>query len=135
MKKQTRKIANLGTIDFSKIELMDSIEMYINIAELSDDLKEEVEKAVEIGKLLFAKKRESYMNIRNYHWCKSGVKTTPQLHISLEADRKIQYELYVFFEDLENKDLCDSVSIEVDLSEHMQELKRIIFHVLVDKFI
>lgn len=44
MRKQTRKIANLGTINLSKMELLDSLEMYIDIADLSADLKEAVEK-------------------------------------------------------------------------------------------
>lgn len=135
MRKQTRKIANLGTINLSKIELLDSLEMYIDIADLSVDLKEEVDKAVESGKRLHEVEDKAYMECFNQKWCDEGVITTPQLHIILPENGKIKYELYVFIQDLENEDICTSVALEIDLSEHIAELKRIIFHALIDKFI
>lgn len=135
MRKQTRKIANLGTINLSKMELLDSLEIYIDIADLSADLKETVEKAVEDGKCLHEVEDKAYMERFSQKWCDAGVTTTPQLHITLPENGKIQYELYVFIQDLEDEDLCTSVALELDLSEHIAELKRIIFHVLVDKFI
>lgn len=135
MKKQTRTIANLGTINFSKMELLDSLEMYIYIADLSADLKEEVEKAVESEKCVYEAENKDYMEHLGEKWCDAGVITTPQLHITLPENGKIQYELYVFIEDLEDDNLCTSVALEIDLSEHIAELKRIIFHALVDKFI
>lgn len=75
------------------------------------------------------------MELNNQKWCDAGVITTPQLHITLPNDGKIQYELYVFIEDLEDESLCTSVALEIDLLEHLAELKRIIFHALIDKFI
>lgn len=135
MKKQTRTIANLGTINFSKMELLDSLEMYIDIADLSADLKEEIEKAVESEKRVYEAENKDYMEHLGEKWCDAGVTTTPQLHVTLPENGKIQYELYVFIVDLEDENLCTSVALEIDLSEHIAELKRIIFHALVDKFI
>lgn len=133
MRKQ-KKIANLGTVDLSQIELMDSYEFYIDIAELSADLKEEAEKAVEIGKKLHEETDKAYMEMWRQSWSEAGVKIMPQLHIIFPLDGKIQYELSVHYEDLEDDDLSDCVILEVDLSNHMTELRKIIFHVLIDRF-
>ncbi|WP_270816329.1 hypothetical protein [Hungatella effluvii] len=133
MKKHTR-IANLGTVDFSKIELMDSYEIYIDIAELSVDLKEEVEKAVEKGKKIHEETDKAYMEIWGQNWSKTGVKTIPQLHIILPIEGKIQYELSVYYQDLEDDGLSDCVILEIDLTNHMLELRKIILHVLIDRF-
>lgn len=135
MKKQTKTIANLGIINFSKMELLDSLEMYIDIADLSSDLKEEIEKAVESEKRVYETKNKDYMKHLGEKWCDAGVITTPQLHITLPVNGKIQYELWVFIEDLEDENICTSVALEIDLSEHIAELKRVIFHALEDKFI
>ena len=105
--KKHATIANLGTVDFSKIELMDSMEIYIDIAELSDDLKAGVEKAVEKGKRLHEETDKRYMEVWGQSWSESGVKTIPQLHIILPIEGKIQYELSVYFCDLEDDDLAD----------------------------
>lgn len=133
MKKHTR-IANLGTVDFSKIELMDSYEIYIDIAELSADLKEEVEKAVEKEKKIHEETDKAYMEVWGQSWSKTGVKTIPQLHIILPMEGKIQYELSVYFFDLEDDDLADRVILQIDLSNHMAELRKMIFHAMVDRF-
>lgn len=134
MKKQTRKVSNLGTIDLSKIELMESIEMYIDILDLSEDLKEEVEKAVETGKREY-EENEKYMKRRGLHWSAEGVNILPQLHIVIPQDGKVEYNLAIYFEDIVDDDIADNITLEIDLSEYLSELKRAIFHALVDNFI
>lgn len=117
------------------MELLDSLEMYIDIADLSADLKEEIEKAVESEKRVYETKNKDYMKHLGEKWCDAGVITTPQLHITLPENGKIQYELYVFIQDLEDENLCTSVALEIDLSEHILELKGVIIYALVNKFI
>ena len=133
MKRQTN-IESLGTMDFSNIELTNSIEIYINIADLSEDLKADVEKAIEREKKIHNTREKRYMDIWKQSWCKEGVKTTPQLHIILPEDGKIQYDLTVFFQDLLDEDLTDSAVLKIDLINHIAELKKLIIHVLIERF-
>lgn len=133
MKKQVT-VTNLGIVDLSNIELMESIEIYIGVADLSGDLKHQVEAAVENGKKLHEIEDEKYMNLWNQNWCKAGVKIMPQLHIVLPEEGGFKYDLTVFFEDLEDNDLSDSVVLNIDLSNHIAELKKLIMHILIDKF-
>lgn len=51
------------------MELLDSLEMYIDIAELSADLKEEVEKAIEGRKRLHEVEDKAYMERFSQKWC------------------------------------------------------------------
>lgn len=135
MKKLTKKVTNLGTIDLSKIELMESVDMYIDISDLAEGLKKEVKKAVERGKRIYQEEREGYMKKRGQHWSNEGVYIFPQLHIVIPQDGKVKYDLSIYFQDFVDEDIADSIILEIDLSKHVSELKRAIFHVLVDKFI
>lgn len=132
--KKNISITSLGKVDLSEIELMEDIEVYINISELSDNLKKEVEKAVEAGKRLHEIEDEKYMSLWKQSWCKAGIKTVPQLHLVIPKEGGLQYDLTVYFEDLEDSDLSDSVVLKIDLFNHIAELKKLIIHLLIDKF-
>lgn len=129
---------NIGTVDFSTIELMGSMELYVDIADLPEDLKEEVKKAIEKSKVEYIKHWSEIFDeckqVYNEKWGKSGVKISPQLYIYLPESGKIEYELSVYFEDLENSNLADSARLKIDLSEYESKLKKLIITTLIDKF-
>lgn len=131
MKKNTVK-TEIGTLNFSKLDLMDDvIEMYVGISEVSEDIKDTVERAVKEAKIQY--EDELYMKAHHYSWSAKGVTLDPQLHITLK-DNYVSYDLYVFIEDVENEDLATSAYIPVNLTEHEHEMKKAIMMSLMDKF-
>ena len=129
---------NIGTVDFSKVELLGSIELYVDIAELPDEITDEVNKAIEESKVEYIKRNtelfEECGRVYAEKWGNSGVKTSPQLYIYLPENEKIQYGLSVYYEDLEDSNLMNSVNLEIDLSAYENELKKLIMLTLMDKF-
>lgn len=129
---------NIGTVDFSKIELMGSMELYFDIADLPEDLSEKISKAVEESKIEYIK---YWANVfqemeRSYKekWGESGVKIVPQLYVYLPEEGKFQYKLSVYYEDIEDSNLSDSVCFEIDITEHESRLKKFIISTLIDRF-
>lgn len=135
MKKQVT-IADLGVVSISDIEigLNSSFEIYIGITNLSAGLKERVEKAVEEGKRQYEIDEKDYMNIWKQSWCEAGVTIVPQLHIIFPEDGKFQYDLNIGFTDLEDEDITSSVKLGIDLSAHIEDIKKLVMHVLIDRF-
>lgn len=130
---RTENIKNVGVINMSNMTLMDDIQMYIDIQSLSDDLKTDVEKAIEESKVPYAEKHKVMIERYGLKWGNSGFNESYQLEVSLKPDWTIDYFLSVFYEDKECEDLCDSIYL--DLPEyHKEEFKRIAFNALMEKF-
>ena len=59
------------------------------------------------------------------------------LHVN-NARKKIEkafnYELCFDFEDKANDSICTGFNLDVDLSEHTEELKKLIIKAMIDKF-
>lgn len=132
MNKQT--IASIGIFDFTKVSLMETAEVYVDISELSEDLKQDVNQAIEIRKESFFKDWKICAEKYGWKWSDTGVSISPQLHIVFDKDKKITYELAVFFQDKENDDLFDTVYIPIDTMEHQEELKQLIINIFINKF-
>lgn len=131
---KTQKISNIGTVDFTNVTLMDTMEIYVDISKLSDTLKNDVDNAISKGKIKFLNDYKKTADLYKWNWSDKGVATSPQLHIILRKDGNIEYELAIFYEDLENEDLCDSVYITIEEMEHEQELKKLILNAMINKF-
>lgn len=130
-------VLELGNLTFNE----DYMEVSIDICDMSDCLKAEVDKAIETRKIEYAKEWEQVYN-DHPDWKrrsrvfsdKPAVIDFTYLNIVLEAGKPIKYIIEASFHDAEDDYLEDGVSIAVDLSEHTNELKKAIIKVLLDKF-
>lgn len=107
---------------------------------MSDNLKAEVEKAIEIAKVRYTENNEK-MNAEygyNLHtvWSDKPVNMNfTYLRVVLEAGKPIDYSICFGFTDMVDPQMeCWGNSITVDLSEYARELKKAIIKVLVNKF-
>ena len=129
-------ILELGNLTFDE----DYMEVSIDICDMSDSLKEEVKKAIEIEKVKYSKENER-LNIENGYnlptvWSNEPVEIDfTYLRVVLEAGKPIDYSICFGFTDTVNRNMeAWGGSITVDLSEYSNELKKAIIKVLVDKF-
>ncbi len=129
-------ILELGNLTFNE----DYMEVSIDICDMSDDLKAEVAKAVEIAKVQYTKENETLNAENGYNlptvWSDKPVNMDfTYLRVVLEAGKPIDYSICFGFTDADNDHMeCWGGSITVDLSEYANELKKAIIKVLVDKF-
>lgn len=128
-------ILELGNLTFDE----DYMVVSIDICDMSDSLKAEVNKAVEIEKVNYSKEYEKLNREEGCHfatvWSDKPVKINfTYLSVTLEAGKPIDYSICFGFTDAENKHMEHMGSITVDLSEYNNELKCAIIKVLVDKF-
>lgn len=141
MKWKTRtETMNIGVLELGNITFdEDYIEVSIDICDMSDSLKTDVQKAIEIAKAERTREIEEYNTANNASrsskWSDSPVVIDfTYLRVVLEAGKLIDYNIEVGFHDavtgLEQWD-C---TIKVDLSDYANELKKTIIKVLVDKF-
>lgn len=120
-------VLELGNLTFNE----DYMEVSIDICDMSDCLKADIEKAIETRKIESAKEWEQVYN-EHPDWerrsrvfsDKPAVIDFTYLNIVLEADKPIKYSVVVGFHDAEDDHLEEDVSIMVDLSEHTDELKK-----------
>ena len=122
-------ILELGNIVFDE----DYMEVSIDICSMSDELKREVEKAIEIAKVK--------LNLENGYNRPSAWSDKPvnidftYLRVVIQANEPIRTSIEIGFTDAENEMLEQfDCSVVVDLSGYAEELKKAIIKVLVDKF-
>jgi len=143
------EVANIGAMDLDNLTYSeDYMQLCLDILDMSDKLKAELEKAVEIEKVRFTEKRQRYIaectgrgedihpaNL-NYTWSgKPVVMDFNCLFITLKAGQPVSYCIGFGFHDavddgMEAWDGC----IEVDLSVHVNELKEAVTKMIIDKF-
>lgn len=129
-------ILELGNLTFDE----DYMEVSIDICGMSDSLKTEVDKAIEIAKVKYTEKKEAIN--RDYDtnhittWSDEPVIIDfTYLRVVMESGKPMNYQICVGFHDaiydcMEQWDCA----ITVDLSKYSNELKKVIIKVLVDKF-
>lgn len=129
-------VLELGNLTFNE----DYMEVSIDIFDMSEELKAEVNKAIEVAKIDYTKKydemnRESGHNYNTTWSNKPVVIDFTFLRVVLETGKPIDYSIEVGFHDAEDDHMEQwDCSITVDLSEHTNELKKAIIKVLVDRF-
>jgi len=142
----------IGTIDLNNIEFCnDMISVIIGITDVSEKLKSEIKKAINIEKdANIAKQRdlikEIYTNNPGHEkelfdklsfytkWSDEIIIDNIYLDVDFKVGEKAIYQINVVFHDKENKMRYSNVSIAVDLSEYQNELKKIIINAMIDKF-
>lgn len=130
-------ILELGNLTFGE----DYMEVSIDICDMSDNLKAEVDKAIEKAKVEYTKEREAWNAERKdckfaTVWSdKPVVMDFTYLRVVLEAGKPINYQICIGFHDAVDSYMEQwDCAITVDLSEYANELKKAIIKVLVDKF-
>lgn len=133
----TTKIENLGTVNFTQTDILGSIEMYIDVVDLPEDLTVKINKAVDESKATYIQYHESiYKELGKEYseqWGASGVVVKPQLHVCLSEDARVQYELSIYYEDIDNPELSNSVSIDIDLGEYKSQIKELFIRKLLSE--
>lgn len=140
--KARTETTNIGILKLDNLTFNeDYMEVSIDVCDMSDCLKADIEKAIEARKIESAKEWEQVYN-EHPDWerrsrvfsVKPAVIDYTYLKIVLEADKPIKYSVVVGFHNAEDDHLEEDASITVDLSEHTDELKKAIIKVLIDKF-
>lgn len=123
---------NIGTINLADIDIADdSLEVFIPIIAISEKLKAIIEENVEKAKAGFQKE---FLEGRGKKWSNAGIIMNFQsLHITVK-NKAFHYELCFDFEDAEDELIWTGFNLEVDLSEHETELKKLIIKATIDKF-
>ena len=123
---------NIGTINLADIDITDdSLEVFIPVVAVSENLKAIIEENVEKAK---ADSKAEFLDRKGKCWSDSGIIMNFQsLHITVK-EKSFHYELCFDFEDKEDECIWSGFSLEVDLSEHEAELKKLIVKAVIDKF-
>ena len=139
--KSRTEITNIGVLELGNITFdEDYMEVSIDICDMSDELKEEVEKAIEIGKVNRTREIEKFNREHGFNipsvWSDKPVKIDfTYLRVVIRENEAIRTTIEVGFTDSENEKLEQmDCSIVVDLSDYTEELKKAIIKILVDKF-
>ena len=136
---------NIGMLELGNITFdEDYMEISIDICDMSNDLKAELNKAIEIEKVRYSDEIKKYIESGvSVHPLKRGtvwsdkpvIMSYTYLKVRLETGKPIAYSIEFGFTDAEDTFMeAWGGSITVDLSAHVQELKKAIIHVLIDRF-
>lgn len=143
MKWKTRKeTTNIGVLELGNLTFNEnSLEISLEILDMSADLQSEVNKAIEIEKVNYIEKWEETYDenpkLDRFTWAWSDKPVERYftcLRIALEEGKPVTYVIQAFFEDAENENIFSCAEVIVDLSAHADELKKMVIHALVDRF-
>ena len=133
---------NAGSIELDNVIFNeDHLDVCIDICDMYEGLKVEVSRAIELEKQRYSKEWEEILakheESKRYStkWSNKPVAIDfTCLWITLETGKPITYVISTGFHDAENERLAPVAEIEVDLSAYINELKKAILHVFVEKF-
>lgn len=135
------KMTNIGVLELGNLTFdEDYMEVSIDICDMSDNLKAEIEKAIEIAKIEYTEYNKTQNAENGYNlptvWSdKPVVMDFTYLRVVLESGKAIKYTICMGFHDAVDEYMeqwdCD---IAVDLSGYANELMKAIIKVLIDKF-
>lgn len=123
---------NIGIINLADIDITDdSLEVFIPVIATSENLKAIIEENIQKAKVEF---KAEFLDKKDKKWSDTGIIMNFQsLHITVK-EKSFHYELCFDFEDKEDEQIWSGFSLEVDLSEHETELKKLIVKAVIDKF-
>lgn len=125
---------SIGTIDLNNIEFYDnSLDVFIGIESVSAEIQEKIMAAVEIAKVEHIQIIKEHFSNKDLKWTDAGVDTELSLHIIVDK-KHFSYRIEIDIEDREDDRVWTSASVEVDLSEYQNELKKVIMKAMIDKF-
>ncbi|MBP3664343.1 MAG: hypothetical protein J6J03_04200 [Tyzzerella sp.] len=127
---------SIGTISLADITLAeDTFCIFIPIVEVSDGLKATVEENIQKAKDEWQKE---CLDERGKKWSDKGINVITQdlcITVGEKRGKKVfDCDLSYTFEDAENPIIWHGFSLEVDLSEHIEELKNLVIKAMTEKF-
>lgn len=142
--KARTETTNIGVLELGNLTFdEDYMEVSLDICGMSDGLKTELDKAIEIEKVKYTEEKKKDLAEGSVHPLKRSITWSDKpvvmnytyLRVRLQAGRPIDYSIMFGFTDA--VDLFMEAwggSITVDLSEHAEELKKAIIKVIIDRF-
>lgn len=133
MRLEVKSESNMGTLVLNNIAMEeDVLEMFIDVVEVSDSLREVIETSIDAEKWnVLDEKRYS----GQYKWSdKPVILDCVCLILSLKADKKNRYSILVGFHDANNDMLEGSTNIPLDMSENERVLQGIVNNYITSKF-
>lgn len=105
---------SIGQITLTSAEMDEdsSMNLYINISEVSDTWKEIIDKAIETGKLAHEESKRY-----GWTWSNAGVDTLTRLYVTIKSDWKVKTGLEVYFQDKEKDYLFGTVYFHVNIAD------------------
>lgn len=140
--KARKETADIGCIELGSLTFdEDYMSVSIDICDMSEELKTEVDKAVGLAKAQYAGKWEKWymehpeLKRHRMQWSdKPVVMDYTYLSVVFEAGKPVSYSIVAGFHDAEDARTETCADIAVDLSEYTNGLKRAVIKVLLDKF-
>ena len=126
-------VTEIGTIDLTEIDFMeDFLEVFIPVTAVSDRLKAVIDENIQKAK---EEHQKAFLDGIGKRWSDTDVIVTFQnLHITVDQGKQFSYQLCLDFEDKEDESIWTGFRLDVDLSEHTTELKKLIVKAMIDKF-
>lgn len=88
---------------------------------------------MQIAKAEHIQRIKEYYTNKNLNWTDAGVNTDLSLHIIIE-NKKFSYRIEIDIEDKKDDRVWTGASVDVDLSEYQNELKKVIVKAMIDNF-
>lgn len=124
----------IGTINLNDITFVeDSLDVFIGIESVSKNIQNKINEAVEIAKAEHIQTVKEFYKNKDLNWTEAGVNTDLYLHIIVE-DKAFSYRIEIDIVDKEDERVWTGASIDVDLSEYQNELKKVIVKAMIDNF-
>lgn len=138
-----KEVLNVGAMEVNNMAFNENyIEIFLDICHISEELQEEINKAIEIQKVSYISDWNEWY-VRNpelekkwdFAWSsKPVVVDFNYLRVVLEAGKPIQYSVETGFHDSIYDYMETCASTIVDLSEYEEELKKTVVKVMIDRF-
>ena len=140
--KARKETINVGTMELDNLTFdEDYMEVALDVFKVSDELQVEINKAIEIQKVIYADdwnkwyKENLGKTKRDFVWSnKPVVIDFNYLRVILEAGKPIKYSVETGFHDSDDDHMETCASTTVDLSDYEEELKKAVVKVLIDRF-
>lgn len=124
----------IGTINLNNIEFCENtLDVFIGIESVSADIQDKINEAVESAKAAHIQEVKEYYTNKDLNWTDAGVNTFLSLHIIVD-NKEFAYRIEIDIEDKADDRIFTSASIDVDLSEYQNELKKVIVKAMIDNF-
>lgn len=124
----------IGTINLNNIEFCENtLDVFIGIESVSADIQDKINEAVESAKAEHIQEIKEYYTNKDLSWTEAGVNTDLSLHIIID-NKDFTYRIEIDIVDKGDERVWTGASIDVDLSEHQNELKKVIVKAMIDNF-
>lgn len=126
-------IISLGEINLNDLQIEtgeESVMTFFEIQEVSADLRQKIQEAIEIRKREFTQEMHGKFGA----WSDKGVVIESMCLMIRTNNKKLQYEMMISFFDQDSSKRETEVFVPVDLSEYENELKNNMIKAMIDKF-